>query len=451
MTEPTERIDVPMPDGLVLRRATPETLRASLSPLHAAFAEAWSDQEWIDRSEVYATARVVAAWEGDEPVATAGVETFTLTVPGGEIAAAGLTLVGVKPSHRRRGILRAIMRQQLDEYLVRGEAVSILWASEAAIYQRFGYGLATLASTFEIERTQVAFARPGGTVGRMRMVDAAEALRLFPAIYERIRDVVPGSLTRDENTWRLGVLFDASYFAANEGPKFLAVHETDGTPDGYAVYRIKAGWDQRGPRSEVTVREVVGGTPAVEIDVWRWLLDLDLVTKISGFRLPTPPPLLLALAEPRRLGVTVGDGLWLRILDPVAALEARRYAAPGVLVIRMTDDFCPWNAGTWRIEVGDAGPDAARAGACRPARVTRLAAGAGATGGGADATSPGADARAEVDLELDVADLGAAYLGGVRFADLAAAARVREVRPGAVALADAMFLPDRTPACSTMF
>jgi predicted acetyltransferase len=447
----TDRIDVAMPDGLVLRRATPETLRASLSPLHAAFAEAWSDQEWVDRGEVYATARVVAAWDGDEPVATAGAETFTLTVPGGEIAVAGLTLVGVKPSHRRRGILRAIMRQQLDEYVARGEAVSILWASEAAIYQRFGYGLATLASTFEIERAQVAFARPGEPTGRMRMVDPAEALRIFPAVYERVRAAVPGSLTRDENTWRLGILFDAPYFAANEGPKFLAVHETDGTPDGYAVYRVKAGWDQRGPRSEVTVREVVGSTPALELGVWRWLLDLDLVAKVSGFRLPTPPALLLAVAEPRRLGVTVGDGLWLRILDPAVALEARRYAAPGALVLRMTDAFCPWNAGTWRIEVGDAGPAGGRAGACRPARVTRLADGEGPAGRGAAPSGDGDGAGADVDLELDVADLGAAYLGGIRFADLAAAARVREVRPGAIALADAMFLPDRPPACSTMF
>jgi predicted acetyltransferase len=432
----TRRIEAAMPAGLALRRATKETLRASLSPLTSAFAESWSDQEWADRGDAYDPLRIVTAYDGDEPVACAGAEGFRLTVPGGEVGAGGLTLVGVKPTHRRRGILRALMRQQLDEYRARGEEVSILWASEGAIYQRFGYGLATVASALEIERARVAFLRPREPGGRMRIVDVDEASRIFPSVYEAVRAVVPGSLTRDETMWRLGLLFDASYLAGEHGAKFLAVHETDGTPDGYAIYRVKAGWDQRGPKGEVMVREVLGATPAVELDIWRWVLDLDLVAKVSGDKLPTPPPLLLALAEPRRLGVTLGDGLWLRLLDLPAALEARRYAAPGAVTLHVADDFCPWNAGTWRIEVGVPAPGAGPAGACRPARVAAV--GSGTTDGGPD-------------IELDVADLGAAYLGGVRFADLLAADRIRELRPGAVALADAMFLPDRTPACSTMF
>jgi predicted acetyltransferase len=433
-----QRIEAAMPAGLALRRATKETLRTALSPLFAAFAESWTDQEWADRGDAYDPLRIVTVYEGDEPVACAGAEGFRLTVPGGEVPAGGLTLVGVKPTHRRRGILRALMRQQLDEYLARGETVSVLWASEGAIYQRFGYGLATISAGFEVERTRVAFLRPAVDTGRMRIVDADEAHRLFPDVYEAVRTTVPGSLTRDETVWRLGLLFDAPYLAGDQGPKFLAVHETDGAPDGYAIYRVKASWDGRGPKGEVMVREVAGATPEVELEVWRWVLDLDLVTKVSGDKLPAPPPLLLALAEPRRLGVTLGDGLWLRLLDLPAALDARRYAAPGTLTVRVADAFCPWNAGTWRLEVGEPDPGAGPAGACRPARVTRAGDGAAA----------GPD---EPDIDLDVSDLGAAYLGGVRFADLRAAGRIRETRPGAVVLADAMFLPDRTPACSTMF
>ena len=441
-----QRVDAEMPEGLVLRRATKETLRTALSPLFTAFAESWTDQEWEDRGDAYDPVRVVTAWEGDEPVACAGAEGFRLTVPGGEVAAGGLTLVGVKPTHRRRGILRALMRQQLDEYRARGEIVSVLWASEGAIYQRFGYGLATFSAGFEIDRSRTSFLRPSDPVGRMRIVGVDEASRLFPGIYEHVRTTVPGSLTRDETMWRLGLLFDAPYLAGDQGPKFLAVHETGGVPDGYVIYRVKAGWDGRGPKSEVTVREVAGATPEVEIDVWRWVLDLDLVAKVSGDKLPPVPPLLLALAEPRRLGVTLGDGLWLRLLDLPAALEARRYAASGILTLRVADDFCPWNRGTWRIEIGEPGPGPASAGASRPARVTFVGDLAGDLAG--DGAAAGPD---EADIDLDVADLGAAYLGGVRFADLRAAGRIREMRPGSVALADAMFLPDRTPGCSTMF
>ena len=435
-------IDAAMPDGIVLRRATPETIRVALSPAEAAFGERWTDEWWSHRKDAWDVDRIVAAYEGPVAVACAGAETLRLTVPGGEVAAAGLTLVGVRPTHRRRGLLRPIIRQQLDEYRSRGEPISILWASEGAIYQRFGYGLATVQASFDVERTRVAFLRPADALGRMRTVDVDEAFRLFPPLYETLRREVPGSLTRDETMWRLGLLWDEPSAAGEQGPKSLAVHERDGVPDGYVIYRLKPGWDARGPKGEVYVREVVGVTPAVQLEVWRWVLDLDLVGRITSDRLPVPPTLLLALAEPRRLGATIGDGIWLRILDLPAALEARRFAAPGILVLRVADAFCPGNAGTWRIEVGDPAPGEGPAGACRPGQVTAVEEGV-AAGAAAVAVEP--------DIDLDVADLGAAYLGGVRFSDLLAADRVRELRPGAVRLADAMFASDRTPACATGF
>jgi predicted acetyltransferase len=439
-----EAVDAPMPDGIVLRRATPETLRTFLSPLASAFGEPWSDQEWKDRGWSYEADRVVAAWDGEEPVACAGAETFRLTVPGGEVAAGGMTLVGVKPTHRRRGILRALIRQQHAEYRARGEALSILWASEASIYQRFGYGLATIQASFDIERTRVAFLRPDPAVGRMRIVGVDEASRLIPPIWEVHRAVTPGALTRNEATWKAGVLFDAPYLQ-DQGPKSIAVHETDGAPDGYVIYRLKAGWDARGPKSEVYVREVAGLTPAAESAIWRWVLDLDLVAKVTGDKLPNPPTLLLSLVEPRRLGVTLSDGLWVRILDLPAALETRRYAAPGRLVLRVADPDEPDVDGTWVLETHGE-PDA---GGWLAGRARRVA-GAATAVGAATAAAGGAD-PAETDLEMTVADLGAAYLGGTRFEDLRLAGRIREVRAGAAVRADRMFAPGRTPTCSTMF
>ncbi len=429
MDDDTRRLDVPMPDGLVLRRAARDTLRSDLAPLVTAFSDPWTDEEWAARSPAFVVERIVTAFDGEEPVACAGAEGFMLTVPGGEVAAGGLTLVGVLPTHRRRGILRAIIRQQLDAYRARGEAVSILWASEGAIYQRFGYGLATIRSAFEVDRSRVAFLRPADPIGRMRLVTLDEAHRLFPPIYDAVRVVTPGALTRDASMWRLGVLYDSASAAGEAGPKYLAVHETAGVPDGYAIYRVKPGWEPRGPKGALSVREVVGTSPAIESAIWRWVLDIDLVAKVTGDMLPTPPALLLALAEPRRLGVTLSDGLWLRLLDLPAALMARRYAMPGRLVLRVADAFCPWNAGTWSLEV-----DGPRDGtAWHQARV--------APAGTGDVP----------DLDLDVADLGAAYLGGTRFEDLRAADRVRELVPGAVRRADRMFAADRTPSCSTMF
>jgi predicted acetyltransferase len=175
---------------------------------------------------------------------------------------------------------------------------------------------------------------------------------------------------------------------------------------------------------------VVATGPRAERDIWRWLFDIDLVGRIQADRVPVPPPLFHVLAEPRRLGLTVLDGLWVRVVDLPAALAGRRYAAEGRLVIEVDDAFCPWNAGRWAIE--PAAPDPTDAGgATRPAHVART--------------------DRPADLALDASSLGAVYLGGTLFRELAAAGRVAELTPGSVRLADAMFASDRTPWCSTMF
>ena len=131
-------------------------------------------------------------------------------------------------------------------------------------------------------------------------------------------------------------------------------------------------------------------------------------------------PLLSLLAEPRRLRLTVRDGVWVRLVDVPAALESRRYAAEDRIVLEVRDDFCPWNDGRVALEGGADGAACVRTDA-----------------------SP--------DLMLSSAELAAAYLGGTTIGHLARAGRVDEETPGALRRADAMLRWDPAPWCPEMF
>ncbi len=416
MTEPTAAYSI--------RTATPDDVRSFFAPLMVAFGDELTDIQFEDWRRTLEPDRLIAAFDGDVPVGTAGACTFRMTVPGGEVAAAGVTLVGVEPGHRRRGVLRALMRHQLDDVWARGEPAAILWASEAAIYQRFGYGLGTVSGSFEIDRGRTAWLRPGEAGGRMRLVDKDEAMVVIPPVYERMRAVTPGALTRTEDWWRYGPLHDAEHMRRGAGPKFRYVYEVEGAAEGYALYRAKTDWDDRGPKGQLQVVEAVALTPRALRGVWGFLFGVDLMRTVSAERQPVPHPLQLALAEPRALGLVAGDGIWVRLVDLPAALTARGYATAGELVLDVTDAFCPWNAGRWRLAASGEPGEAA-------------------------ATIERTDAPA--DLAVDVADLGAAYLGGVRPSELARAGRIDERVPGALARADALFAADRAPWCLTMF
>jgi len=407
-----------------IRTATADTVRAFLAPLVIAFAEDLTDAEFEDWRHTIEPDRLVAAFDDEIPVATTAAFTFRLTVPGGEVAAAGVTAVGVEPGHRRQGLLRSLMRQQLDDVRGRGEPLAVLWASESAIYQRFGYGLGTLNGSFEIDRGRTAWLRPWEPEGRMRLVDEAEALATFPPVYERMRRVTPGALTRTEDWWRWGILRDAEHSRRGASPKFRYLYEVDGAAEGYAIYRVKTEWDDRGPKSQLLVVEAMALTPRAERAVWSFLFGVDLMRTTKAGRVSMPHPLLLELADPRALGLTTGDGLWVRLVDLPAALAARRYGAAGTLVLEVADAFCPWNAGRWRLV---------------------------ATGEAASAAAVVERTEGPADLSLDVADLAAAYLGGIRVADLARAGRVAELTAGALRRADALFASDRAPWCATMF
>jgi predicted acetyltransferase len=402
-----------------IRTATAETMEWFAAPLNLAFAEMPDPGD--EERRVWEPERIIAAFDGEQPVATAGALTFRLSVPGGEAAAAGVTLVGVSPAHRRRGILRSMMRHQLDDVRGRGESLAILWASEGAIYQRFGYGLATLNGSFEIARDRAVFARPAPPEGTVRLVDRDAAMDIFPSLYDRVRVQTPGMVARSETWWRWLTLHDTDQARGANGMKFLAVYEAGGDVEGTAIYRVKPDWDDRGPNGRLVAMEVLASTPRATRDLWSWLLNVDLVTQVRAVRAPVPHPLQLLLAEPRRLGFTVGDAIWLRVVDVPAALAARTYGRPGTLVLEVRDPFCPWNTGRWGLVAGEDGR-----GVVEPTTATP-------------------------DVTLDVGDLGATYLGTFRFSDLARVGRVVEGTAGALLRADALFAAAPAPWCGTMF
>ncbi len=364
--------------------------------------------------------RAIGAYDGERLVGTAGIFSMQVTVPGGELPMAGVTMVAVHPTHRRRGVLREMMRQQLDAIHRRHEPLAGLWASEGAIYQRFGYGMATLSARFEMERARAAFRDQAEPTGSLRLVDAAEAARTFPPIFERVRPMRAGGFDRPDAWWRAEFFHDPEHARDGGSPASYVLHETDGTADGYARYRLYPEWDGRGPKYVLEVNEAIAATPVATRELWRYLFEIDLVATVRGRNLPLDHPLLLLLAEPRRLGWSMGDGLWLRVVDLVGALEGRSWASSDRVVLEVHDDACSWNAGRWEV-VTEGGR----------ARVT-------ATTGAAD-------------LALDIRDLGAAYLGGVGMAQLLGAGRVSELTSGAADRVDAMLRTPLAPWCPAIF
>jgi len=405
-----------------LRNPRPDELAEYFRATGAAFGEVLHDDEVARERPLIDFDRFVGARLDEEWVGTAGAYSMRLTVPGGEVPASGITGVGVRPDVRRRGLFRQMLDWLFDDARRRGEVVAMLLASEAAIYQRFGFGMSTTASSFAIDVRRAEFREPIdlGPDARIRLVEADEATDAFTRIYEQVRLSIPGALTRERERWRLWLVGDAEWMQRRDGIKFNALLEVAGEPRGYAIYRVSQGWEMTGPNSTLNVIEVTGLDAWAEQALWQWLFSIDLVTTVAGRRNQVPHPLQHWLLEPRRLALTINDGLWLRILDVAAALAARRYVGSERLVVGITDELLPVNDGRWNVTVKD---------------------------GRAKVSST----KSEPDLELDISALAAVYLGAFRFVDLALAGRVRECSPGALQRADALLTPSRSPWNSTPF
>ncbi|MET9575754.1 GNAT family N-acetyltransferase [Streptomyces sp. DT199] len=370
-------------------------------PESAEERELWNSLTEFDRS--------LGAWDGDECVGTAGAFSFRLTVPGGtSLPVAGVTMVSVAATHRRRGLLTSMMRRQLDDVRAWGEPLAVLTASEPAIYGRFGYGNATVSLTAEIDTTRVGLSVPDGTDDvRVRYAVPADVLDVCEAVYARLVPARPGMLARQPGWERLGVLDPAS---EREGasPLQCVLAERDGETVGYARYRVKPEWEPSGSNGTVIVEELAGLDPAADAALWRFLFGIDLTSKVTVRSRPVDDAWQYLVTDPRRCHPRVRDSLYVRPVEVGAALEARTYQTPVDVVFEVEDAFCPWNAGRWRLS-GDA------------------------KGASCERTADAAD------VALSVRELGAAYLGGVSLAALGAAGRVRELRPGALAEASLGF------------
>ena len=361
--------------------------------------------------------RMHAAFDGDRIVGGAGAFPFQLTVPGGQVQCGGVTVVGVLPTHRRRGVLTAMMRAQLEDIRERGEPVAALWASEEVIYRRFGYGLASLTGEIEIASGYTGLREPRDDRATARLVPLAEVKDVASTVYDRVRAGTPGMFARTDTWWETRNLSDPPERRQGGGEKNALLLELDGEPAGYAFYRVFNKFEAGAAAGHIEVIEAVADGPAATRELWRVLLEMDWAASFKAFLLPIDHPLFHQLRYPRRMRMRVGDGLWVRLVDVGAALSARSYGGDGPVVLEVEDAFLPENAGRWKIE-----------------------------GGAAARTEDAAD------LALDVGELGAAYLGGFGFGELVRSGVVRELKGGGAARADAVFRWDAPkPWCPEIF
>ena len=363
--------------------------------------------------------RTLATFDGEEIVSTTGIFSFEMTLPGGSLPTAGVTWVSVKPTHRRRGVLRDMMRRQLNDVHERGEALAALWASESVIYGRFGYGMAAGAVELEIERARTALDYEPDVSGRCRLVTRDEALTSWPAVYDRVRADQPGFYSRTEDWWKHHTLPERDKPSGGFSARYYVQYEEEGEPLGYVRYRVKNENRDGLPNGTIAVQKLIAATDAAYGALWQFVFGVDLMGRIKAHQRPMEEPLLWMLADPRQLVRRPYDGLWVRIIDVAPALEARHYAASGRLVLAVRDEFCDWNEGRFELQ---GGPDGAT---CRRT-------------------------DAEADLTLGAADLGAIYLGGTRLGTLARAGRVAG-DAAALARAEAMFSWDPQPWCPEVF
>ena len=348
--------------------------------------------------------RALAAFDGEAIVGTTHALSVELTVPGGACPTALVDMVGVVPTHRRRGVLTRMMERQLSDIHERGEPLAALTASESVIYGRFGYGIVSMHEEWSIDKEHSALATRIEPRGRIRFVDGEDAKAPVLEVYLGVTSQRPGMVRYRPGSYET-FLAGGGHGQAG-GAVFRVVYEEEGRPLGYAKYRT--GDDM------LEVQELMGLTPAAWAALWGYCLGMDLTTGTTASRRPVDDPLLWMLADPARLQRSVMDRMWLRIVDVGPALERRRYAVEGRLVTAGHGRVLPLERR--RVRAGGRGGP-------RLVPADELGAGPGAVGG-----RPGS---------------GVPW--GCGFTTLARAGRVAERTPGALSVADAMFRTGLAP------
>ena len=373
--------------------------------------------------------RTLAAFDGDTIVGGAGAFSFQMRVPGAMAAVAGVSLVAVLPSHRRQGILSALMRRQLADLSERGEAVAVLFASESGIYGRYGYGRASWHAAYRLQRGEGTLA-PGAPADpglRLRIAEPLSARAELAQVYDLALAERPGLYARTEPWWDR-LLTDLHSEDGSSQQIRCVLAEDDSGPRAYAVFTSTERWDEDAglPRGVLEVSEALATDPAATAALWDNLLSRDLVGEFHARMRPVDDPLLYLLADPRRVRSVVSDGLWVRLVDVGRALAQRHYASPVDVVIEVADELCPQNAGRWR-----------------------LAAQAGVAPAGFRATCERTTAAA--DVVLPVWAVGAAYLGGTGLTAMANAGLITEATPGSLAALSTAMSWEPAPWCPMTF
>ncbi|NNG36107.1 GNAT family N-acetyltransferase [Nakamurella aerolata] len=378
------------------------------------------ERDELDR-KVVDTKRFIGFKVGSSWVSSAGSYARKITVPGGlQVPVAAVTNVTVQPAYRRRGLLTAMMQRQLEDVAAAGEPLAALWASEALIYGRFGYGPAAARARLSGSTRALQFLPGVPTAGSCAEVPLEQFQPVAAALQAAMVTDRPGKLDRPDAWWEL-TLFDAEWARRGAGEQRYVLHyNASGDVDGYATYRFKEGFGSSGPDGEVHVGLLAGQDAAAYAGLWRYLLDLDLARKFVRRNAPTDELLRLLVTDARAVHTEVTDNIYVRLVDVAEALRARRYATEIDLVLEVADRQLPGNSGRYRLR---GGPD--------------------------DATV--ARTKAAPDLSLSVLELGTAYLGGVSLFDLHRAGRVAEHTAGAAAAAATAFGSPIAPWCPDEF
>lgn len=400
-------------DRVIRLLATSENRDAQTMFRASLHSPAPTDEDWERARHAFQPERSWGAFDDGSLVGLARSVDSALTVPGGaQVELGAVTSIGVRSDRTRRGVMTELVRAQLTEFAERGVPVAALHASEAVIYGRFGYGVATLERNFRIDRVRARVHDDAAAGGEVVLHGLDEAVRLMPELYAPFAAARPGMIERPSYLWPN---WEGHYRRA-KGLMRLAVHRGQDGADGYASYRVHDPWPEEGA-SVLYVEDMNTATPSAFAGLWRYLLSVDLVDRIEASGRPVDEPIGPLLTDQRACATRgIGDAVWLRLVDVPAALSARTYRGEGTVVIEVFDTLLPSNAGRYRLSAEG---------------VART------------------DEPAAMSMSVDT--LAMVYLGGWRVSGLVTAGRIDVADAEAIDTAERLLATDCAPWCGTFF
>lgn len=397
---------------LTFRPFAAEEFKTAYGLLAFVFADAVEDEDLRAERSVTEFNRSLAAFDSDQMVGCLSGYSFDMSVPGGSLPVGGTTWVGVSPTHRRRGILRQMMWRHLEDVAERGEPLAALWASEASIYGRFGYGPAidTQSLTIAVDGALKWHDTAPDPPAAVRLVPLDQAWKVLDPIHRACRRRRAGMHVRNKDWWYFQALNARKGSRGGANNKMVAVAQIDGQDAAYAIYGLSDGeWATGRPDNSVKVIELAGVDAAAESALWRYLFAHDLVAEVSAPRRPVDDTLPLLLSDSRRVQRRLTDALHVRVTELAAALRGRSYAESVGFTVEVVDDLFEANDGIWQVEVAPEG-----------AAVQSVS-------------------TTTADLRMPIRSLGALYMGDISLHRLASAGMVEVSNPAVLPSVDAAF------------